>query len=199
MAKKRKAQPSSIPSAAACLQSPPRIAVILGSFAVIALPLVILQFVDIDPTVRFTLSVAYALLGGTHFLITLAGTVSPRISATSPRRRATRSSTSSSRIIVDAVLSSAARSGQAPGNWSLGLVLGWFLFTIAVRASDFFHVVRQSFGMLQLFKTQTAATFPPWMRRADNTFFVSMAGLQLLTAVRGMRTDHAVFEPDALS
>jgi hypothetical protein len=202
MAKKRKAQPLTIPSAAAYLQSPPRIAVILGSFAVIALPLVVLQFVDIDPTVRFTLSVAYAvLLGGTHFLITLA------VYGQSENLRYFTSSTRNTLIyfVVPASLLTLffliSRFGldKRQENWSLGLVLGWFLFTIAVRAADFFHVVRQSFGMLQLFKTQTPATFPPWMRRADNTFFVSMAGLQLLTAVRGMRTDHAVFEPDVLS
>jgi hypothetical protein len=202
MAKKRKAQSPTLPSTSAYLQSRSRIAVILGSFVVIALPLVVLQFVDIDPTVRFTLSVAYAvLLGGTHFLITLA------VYGQSDNLRYFTSSARNTLIyfvvpillLILFFLTSRFGLDKRQEHWSLGLVVIWFLFTIGVRAADFFHVVRQSFGMLQLFKTQTAAAFPPWMRRADNTFFVSMAGLQLLTAVRGMRTGRAVFEPDVLS
>ena len=202
MAKKRKSQPLTSPPATAYLQNPRRIAVILGSFAVIALPLVALQFVEIDPTVRFTLSVAYAvLLGGTHFLITLAvycQTENLRYFTSSTRNILIYFVTPLSILTLFFFISTFGLDKRQQ-SWSLGLVVGWFLFTIAVRASDFFHVVRQSFGMLQLFKSQTPATFPMWMRRADNTFFVSMAGLQLLTGVRGMRTDHAVFEPDTLS
>jgi hypothetical protein len=60
-------------------------------------------------------------------------------------------------------------------------------------------VVRQSFGMLQLFKGQSRAPFPAWARRADNAFFVTMALLQLWTFSGGLATGEYVFAPDVVS
>ena len=74
MAKKR-TSPQPLPTAApAYLQNPLRIGAILGSFAVLVVPLAVLQLSPFrsDHPVH-ALSVMYAvLLGGTHFLITLA-------------------------------------------------------------------------------------------------------------------------------
>jgi hypothetical protein len=78
---------------------------------------------------------------------------------------------------------------------SVGFFVYVFVFTVGVRAADYFHVVRQSFGMLQLFKRQTAAPFPGWMRRADNGFFLALAALQLWTFIGGTRTGEFAFAP----
>src|SRR5260221_4922180 len=160
MAKKRRIPPIPTATTAAYLQSRARIGIILGSFALLALPLVALRFADVIPDVQFTLLVAYAvLLGGTHFLITLA------VYGQSETLRYFTSSTRNIVIYFVAPLSlltlfffiSRFSLDKRQEDWTLGLVVGWFLFTIAVRAADFFHVVRQSFGMLQLFKSQTPA------------------------------------------
>ena len=55
----------------------------------------------------------------------------------------------------------------------------WFF--AAIRLADFFHVGRQSYGMLQIWKHPAGDQLPRWLRTAENTFFVGMALLQLET------------------
>ena len=84
-----------------------------------------------------------------------------------------------------------------PAGAAPGFLAYLFWFTVAVRGADHFHVVRQSFGVFQLLKGQSRSPFPSWMRRADNFFFLSMAGLQLLTFLHGMRGGDFRFAPGA--
>ncbi len=197
---KRAGRPPQTIGAPAYLQSPPRIATILGSFLVLVVPLVILQLVQ--PPGWFAIAATYiVLLGGTHFLITLG----VYLHGENLRYFAS----SASRILVYFVAPVAiltlffligffGLNANHEGE-SAAFLLYLLLFTLVVKAADYLHVVRQSFGMLQLFKGQAGVAFPAWMRKADNRFFLSMAGLQLWTFFNGLRTDEFVFVLGPLS
>jgi len=184
----------------AYLQSPPRIATILGSFLVLALPLVVLQLVQ--PPGWFALAAAYVtFLGGTHFLITLGVYLhgeNLRYFASSASRTVVYFVTPAAILLGFFLLGYFGLDVNHEGASAAFLL--WLLpFTLVVKGLDYLHVVRQSFGMLQLFKGQTGVAFPPWMRRSDNGFFLTMAGLQLWTFIGGMRTDRFVFVLDPVS
>jgi hypothetical protein len=53
-----------------------------------------------------------------------------------------------------------------------------------IRALDFQHFNRQSFGVLQLFKGPTKA-FPRWLRRVENSYFFGLTGLLFLSFLTG--------------
>jgi hypothetical protein len=65
-------------------------------------------------------------------------------------------------------------------------VLSTYVFG-GLRVLDFVHVGRQSFGVLQLFKSPLP--FPPWQRHAENVFFVGCALLQFEVFLLGGRFD----------
>ena len=196
MAKKRTPQKSVPPTASAYLQDPVRTASILGSFAVLVVPLAVLQLGAFSPSMRFALSVSYAvLLGGTHFLITLAiyfHKDNLRYFTSSPANIAIYFVAPVAILALFFVIGTFQLNADHP-NPSAGFLLYIFLFSVVVKGFDYFHVVRQSFGVLQMFKAQTPATFPEWMRKADNNFFLAMSALQLLTYVNGVRTGNFVF------
>src|SRR6185369_2326430 len=56
---------------------------------------------------------------------------------------------------------------------------------LAIRFADFLHFGRQTFGVLQLFKTSWQGTFSPWLRRAENLLLWSTALLMLETFAYG--------------
>lgn len=60
-------------------------------------------------------------------------------------------------------------------------------FFVVIRAFDFFHLNRQSFGVLQLFKGRSGGRFPPWVRRVENGYFVSWAVLLMVTFLQPSR------------
>ena len=173
----------------AYLQSPARIGAILGSFAVLCLPLAAAQLFIPSLAVRTAVVATYAiLLGTTHFVVTLAiylNSANLQYFASSPRNVAIYF------LAPVAIFGGFFAIGffglHDPTGASPAFLAYLFWFTVAVRGADYFHVVRQSFGVFQLFKGQSRSRFPAWMRTADNFFFLSMAGLQLVTFVRGMR------------
>jgi hypothetical protein len=158
-------------------ERPLPIALIFGSFFLVFLPLWLLQwqpnFVDALPYVALVHAVG---LGTTHFFVTLAVYVSRD-------NRAYFASSARNRLVYFAVpLAILAFFAWAEGS---GLrarepVLAGYLFG-ALRFLDFFHVGRQSAGMLQLWKRPVAAALPSWSRRAENAFFVGMAVMQWQT------------------
>jgi hypothetical protein len=58
-------------------------------------------------------------------------------------------------------------------------------FYLAVRFADFFHVGRQSVGVLQIWKAPLKDALPSWLRHAENALFVGLALLQLETYAMG--------------
>ena len=58
-----------------------------------------------------------------------------------------------------------------------------------IRALDFHHLSRQSFGVLQLFKGKPLRQIPAWTRTAENLFFMSLTMLMMLTFLSNFRYD----------
>jgi len=163
-------------------------ALVFGAFFVVFLPLWLLQAVPNFVGALPYLTVAHAVgLGTTHFFITLA--------VYFDRENLAHFGSSPSRSLVYFV---------APA-----LILGFFAWLeaggarvryagqvtyllAALRFFDFFHVGRQSFGMLQLWKRPVAAELPRWSRRGENAFFVGMAGMQWVSFRYGGRFSSAL-------
>jgi hypothetical protein len=61
-----------------------------------------------------------------------------------------------------------------------------FWYTLGLVSVDYFRVIRQSFGVLQLFKRRAEASFPAFLSRVDNYYFMSLFVLQLTTFVNGI-------------
>lgn len=168
---------------------PLRIGTILGSFALLCVPLAVLQIFVVSSTAHAIAFVIYAvLLGATHFVVTLTIYFNSR----NLRYFASSASNIGIYFVVPITLFSAFFAIgffglHEPTNASSGFLVYLFWFTFLVKGADYFHVVRQSFGVLQLFKAHSRCAFPTWMRSADNYFFLAMAGLQQLTFLDGMR------------
>jgi hypothetical protein len=69
------------------------------------------------------------------------------------------------------------------------LPLADIAFRLTIRAVDFQHFSRQSFGVMQLFKARAGAKFPAWQRRAEYWFAWAVVAVLLVTYVRGGRLD----------
>ncbi|HMI94243.1 MAG TPA: hypothetical protein VK509_22885 [Polyangiales bacterium] len=158
-------------------ERPLPIALIFGSFFVVFLPLWLLQWLPNFVAVVPYLALAHAVgLGTSHFFVTLAVYVSRE------NRAYFASSARNQLVYFAAPLAILAFFAWAEGS---GLrtrdpLLAGYLFG-ALRFLDFFHVGRQSVGMLQLWKRPVAAALPSWSRRAENAFFVGMAVMQWQT------------------
>lgn len=163
----------------------------------LCIPLAVLQISVSSPVIGAIGVATYAvLLGATHFVVTLA------VYLNSGNLRYFASSAANVVIyfVIPAIIfSSLFAIGflglHDPSNATSGFLVYLFWFTVLVKAADYFHVVRQSFGVLQLFKRQSTCPFPAWMRTADNYFFLAMAGLQQLTFLEGMRRGSFMFTP----
>ncbi len=55
------------------------------------------------------------------------------------------------------------------------------LFFAVIRFFDFMHFNRQSYGVHQLFKGKTGKVFPAWQRRVENCYFWCLTGLLFKT------------------
>jgi hypothetical protein len=161
---------------AAYFERPIPIALVLGVFAVGVVPLAMLQlvpnFIGVVPYLMLLCAVG---LGTSHFFLTLAIYLS--------RTHLAYFASSKLRVLVYFGLPLA-----------IFALLGWiassgirdtfprevaFLFAF-IRLLDFFHVGRQSFGVLQLWK-RSVRDLPAWTRGAENTFFVGAAAMQWQT------------------
>lgn len=159
------------------------IALIFGSFFAIFVPLLALQLAFGGAPWLQYLTVAQAVgLGTTHFFITLAVYFQSQ-------NLAYFNSSARNRVVyfaVPAVIfllfawSEAAQFRTAYPQAAM-IVFG------GLRFLDFFHVGRQSVGMLQLWKRPLAPSLPSWTRPAENAFFVAMAAMQWVTFVAGGR------------
>ena len=159
------------------------VALILGSFFVVFVPLLALElrpnFFELAPHLLLTYAVG---LGVTHFAITLSLYLQSQNLAhftESRRNRLIYFGAPAAIFLVFALLAAADVRGRFP-TFSL-------YFFLSLRLFDFFHVGRQSFGMLQIFKRPASAELPSWSRRGENAFFVGMALLQWQTALLGGR------------
>jgi hypothetical protein len=161
-------------------ERPLPIALILGVFALCALPLVALQIVPNFAVFvpHLTLFVAVGL-GTSHFFLTLAVYLSAEHRAyfSSSRQRQLVYFGLPALILLSLAWIEAAQLRDSHA----GAVT---MFFAGVRFIDFLHVGRQSYGMLQLLKRPPQGHAPAhadWLKPAENLLFVGLAVLQWLT------------------
>jgi hypothetical protein len=163
-------------STAAYFERPIPIALVLGVFVVGVVPLALLQLVpNFFAIVPYLMLLCAVGLGTSHFFLTLAVYLS---------RTHLQYFTSTTQrallyfglpIAIFGFLAWVASSGVRESHPTEVAYL--FAF---VRLLDFYHVGRQGFGMLQLWKRPLKA-LPAWTRGAENTFFVGAALMQWQT------------------
>ncbi len=161
------------------------VALIFAAFALITLPLTVLALTAPDSQLLFRLEVAYLItLGLTHFVIT------PTIYFQSSNLRFFNSSWRN-RLIYFAIPVSIFVAFDLYRALDVALLLPMLDVTVglAIRALDFQHFTRQSFGVLQLFKARAGVKFPAWQRRAEYWFTWTTVAVLLVTYLRGGRAD----------
>lgn len=70
-------------------------------------------------------------------------------------------------------------------------MVGFIIYMMVLRSPDHFHVVRQSFGILQIFARSSGLSLPGWMHNTANWFFLALFALQMLTFWNGMEQGNA--------
>jgi hypothetical protein len=171
------------------LAAPLRAGLILGAFFLLAVPLCILR---VRKPGRRTdvLSASYMVaLGFTHFALTwvLYLRFANRKYFLSSRRNTVLYFVMPAVLMIGFAAAGfldkqglAGEESRAPRRFSpYGLGL-----SILLKAADYYHVARQSFGVLQMFKSK--GQHPRWQRSAENGFFLGMALLQLHAFVRDL-------------
>ncbi|MFI5307562.1 MAG: hypothetical protein ACHQ53_09430 [Polyangiales bacterium] len=157
--------------------------IILGAFFCLSVPLALLHvvpnFLGFFPSVFLLYVVG---LGTTHFFVTLA------VYLQAQNREHFRSSTRNRLIYFaapPAILGLYALSAATDFR-ARHVELAAAVFS-SLRFFDFFHVGRQSAGVLRLFERPRREALPAWLPRAENAFFVGMALLQWETFLLGGR------------
>jgi hypothetical protein len=161
------------------------VALILGAFVVFTLPLTYLALTDPDSPSLLRLELMYMLgLGLTHFVIT------PTIYLQSSNLRHFNSSWRN-RLIYFAIPIGIFVVFDLYRALELALLLPLIdvAFRLTIRAVDFQHFSRQSFGVMQLFKARAGVKFPAWQRRAEYWFAWTVVAVLLTTFLRGGRLD----------
>jgi len=175
----------------AYLQRPVNVVLVLGTFVAITLPLAAFGWAvgghdrgDIEALTRtLPVQVYLVVFGLSHFFITFTVYLhrDNRAYFASTRRRRTVFYAIPAVILIGTALYTGL--GLAPR--LVGLTTAFFL---AIRAFDFFHLNRQSFGVLQLFKGRSGRRFAPWVRTVENAYFLAWAALLFVTFLQpGMR------------
>jgi hypothetical protein len=161
------------------------VALIFAAFVVITLPLTVLALAAPDSPLLFRLEVFYLItLGLTHFVIT------PTIYLQSGNLRYFNSSWRN-RLIYFAIPVSIFVLFDLYRALEIAVLLPLLDVAVglAIRALDFQHFSRQSFGVLQLFKARAGVKFPAWQRRAEYWFTWTTVAVLLVTYLRGGRAD----------
>jgi len=162
-------------------QRPLVIALTFGACFLIALPLVWVRMSPSDSTLLPYLILAEAVgLGTTHFFLTLAIYLQPsqlKYANSSLSRRLTYFALPALILLLFAWVEAWPLKAAAP--------VAATYFYLAVRFADFFHVGRQSLGVLQIWKNPLKDSLPSWTRHAENALFVGLALMQLQTYAFG--------------
>jgi hypothetical protein len=164
-----------------------QLGLIFLAFFAITIPLSLVQLsAAVAPEVKRWLMVSYLfLLGNTHFAITWA------LYLNSSNLSHFRSSLGAKVVYFVAPVAIMAAffvSGvlEVPAEGTLAAT--WFF--VVVTAVDYFHSVRQSFGVLQMVKGRArGAAFPRYLMKADNAYFLSLWILEVITFLNGAEKD----------
>lgn len=176
------------------LARPVPLALIFGAFFFLTIPLVALEaagtFEDwrLSPTFLFV-----AVFGMSHFLITFPIYLNRTNLEhfTSTRRNIVL------HFVVPVALVGVIALGYYLQTWNRGYsavaIFGFWLF-LALRGLDFYHVVRQSFGVLELTKGQAKLEIPTHTKVMAKALFMTFFCLQMHTFMNGK-----AFTPEPLS
>lgn len=153
------------------------VALILGSFFAITLPMAAITLFTTDALLTW---IYIWLFGITHFVVTLT------IYLNSANLKYFASSWKTAIIFfaVPAVIFvtfDLIHALRLSSTWPLAALV----FFGAVRFFDFFHLNRQTFGVLQMFKGRTKAKYPAPLRTAENRYLISFVVLLMATFVSG--------------
>jgi spermidine synthase len=158
-------------------------ALILGSFFAVFLPLVLLlQLQSTFAWLPYLLMIQAVGLGTTHFFITISiyfQSYNLDYFASTWRNRAIYFAVPALILLLFAWSEAAQLRTAQPK-------LAAYAFG-GLRLLDFFHVGRQSAGMLQLFKRRLPDPPATWSRPLENVFFVGLALMQWQTFLLGGR------------
>jgi hypothetical protein len=162
------------------------VAVILGSFVMLTLPLCILSLTSPALLERFYVKPVFMwVLGTTHFVITLTIYFQSRNLTyfnSSWKNRLLYFMIPASIFVLFDLYAALGVALIAPA--VDGLVRAF------IRLMDNYHVTRQSFGVTQLFKRRSGLPFSHWMRSVEDIFFHVLTALLLVTYFAGGRFDH---------
>ncbi|MCB9647870.1 MAG: hypothetical protein H6730_14870 [Deltaproteobacteria bacterium] len=165
------------------LARPLPLALIFGSFFVFTLPLVLMEHAGafdgwrISPTFVFV-----AVLGMSHFLITFP----VYLNKTNMEHF-----TGSAKSIIAYFVAPVAIIIIVGGFYylrawerSAGIIgiAGFWVFSV-LRGLDFYHVLRQTFGVLELTKSQSKLTYPAHTKDVSRAFFMALFLMQYHTFV----------------
>ena len=178
------------------LDDPRRIAIIFGAFFLLCLPLAVLMrgATTNASLVRWLVLVnAYGVLVGyTHFGVTFSLYLNSKNLAyfrSTPKNVVVYFVVPITIMVVWFCLGYFGINQPTRSRTAMFIAyLVWF--TLVTKLADYLHVVRQHFGVLQLFKRHVPAPFPAWIRRAENTFFMVVLALQMLTFKGGLDVDN---------
>jgi hypothetical protein len=162
-------------------QRPLAIALTFGTFFALVVPLVWLRVSPNDSALLPYLVLAEAVgLGTSHFFLTLAIYLQPsqiKYANSSWARRLTYFGLPALILLLFAGIEAWPLRENAPQ-----LAAPFYL---AIRFADFFHVGRQSVGVLQIWKMPLRASLPTWTTHAENALFIGIALLQWETFAVG--------------
>jgi hypothetical protein len=161
------------------------VAVILGSFLVLTVPLCIFSLALPGLLERFYVKPIFIwTLGTTHFIITLTIYLQSR-------NLQYFNSTWQNRVLYFMIPAGIFVLFDLYTALELAVVAPAFdgLFRAGIRLMDNHHVTRQSFGVTQLFKKRSGMSFPRWMRSTEDIYFHVLTALLLLTFFAGGRFD----------
>lgn len=176
------------------LARPVPLALMFGSFFFLTLPLVFAEERSLfDGWLISPLAVYASLLGMSHFLVTFPEYF---------KRNNLRHFSSAPHyallyfgvpvLIVAYVAIVYGMRGHERGAGTLSLMAFWmFMF---IRGIDKYHVLRQSFGVFEMMKTQVNLRYVMWSKNLARAFFMSMFLVQFHTA-----SNARVFEATPLS
>jgi hypothetical protein len=161
-----------------------QLGLIFLSFFALTVPLSVLQLsTSVPPIVKRSVMVSYLfLLGNTHFAITWALYLN---SANLAHFRSSLAAKFVYFVVPVSIMAGFFVTGvlEVPAEGTLAAT--WFF--VAITAVDYFHSVRQSFGVLQMVKGRSQkARFSRRFARVDNAYFLSLWMLQIVTFVGGV-------------
>lgn len=174
------------------LDHPGRIAIIFGAFFLLCLPLALLMqgAVSNASLVQWVVitNVYSVLFGYTHFAVTFSLYLNSKnleYFRSSPRNVVVYFVVPILILVIWFLLGYLGVNQRTPSS-SAAFLVYLFWFFVLTKLADYLHVVRQSFGVLQLFKRHVPGPFPGWVRRAENAFFIVLLTMQMLTFKKGL-------------